>query len=154
SRDTTWSSRIPWKPSGTGSARRSPLVVVTLISLAHPRAVAAPAGQLQHDGQADTAAKSRVGGVEDREEAAVVGAHADEVDHVPDHETGRPEDPVAEIAQRSAEYQAERDRPGYGAQPQRHPPDPADHQQAHDREHERVVRTEAERRPAVARQDQ
>src|SRR5438270_1217077 len=46
SRDTTWSSRIPWNPSGTGSARRSPLVVVTLTSLAHPDPVPPPAGQL------------------------------------------------------------------------------------------------------------
>src|SRR2546421_8413052 len=108
SRDTTWSSRIPWNPSGTGSARRSPLVVVTLTSLAHPDPVPPPAGQLQQDGQGHAAAQGRVGGVEDREHVAVVGEDADEVHHVADHETGRPEDPVTQVAQRPAEHQAER----------------------------------------------
>src|SRR2546421_1629338 len=154
SRDTTWSSRIPWKPSGTGSARRSPSVVVTRTSLAHPRTVPPPAGQLQQDREHHATAQCRVGRVEDREDVPVVAEHADEVDHVADHEPGRAEDPVAEVAQRAAEHQTQRNRPRYRAQARRHPADPADHQQADHRKHEGVPGAQAERRPAVAGQHQ
>src|SRR5205814_6323323 len=68
SRDTTWSSRIPSSPSGTGRARRSRSVVGTAgLPAAHPAAVAAPPGQLEQDREDDTTGQRGVGGVEDRE---------------------------------------------------------------------------------------
>ena len=83
---------------------------------------------------------------------AVRVEEADHVDHVPEERAGCPEDPVGEVAERTAEHQAQRDRPGQRAQPGGHPTDPADHPDGDQRKDPGVVGAEAEGRPAVADQ--
>ena len=121
------STRSPSRPSGTGRVRVSGMVLTheyaagrrysagpsrggrALSRGGRSRRVQAAEGE-QHD--QDAAADDRgVGEVEDRE---VLGC--DEVHHGAPEDAGRAEDPVGEVAERAAEQQAERDRPGHAAQ--------------------------------------
>ena len=145
------STRSPSRPSGTGRVRISGIVLTRRVCrtarTARPsrrgrrsgrsrgrvspcgrsRPGRAPEGQ-QHDQDA-AADDRRVGEVEDRE---VLGR--DEVHDRALEDAGRTEDPVGEVAERTAEQQAERDRPGQAVELAGEPGDHHDHRRRDHRE--------------------
>src|SRR5207248_1546317 len=98
------STRSPSSPSGTGSARSSPPVLLTLLTGWRLPVARAPvdrdvAQRQQHDHQARQADVG-VRQVEDRPAGDV-----DEIHHVPAERAGGPGQPVAEVAQRATQQQ-------------------------------------------------
>src|SRR4051812_23739264 len=132
SRDRPASTRMPSRPSGTGSWRTS-LTGGLPLRRVGPGPVELAALQREGAQQDPAADDARVGQVEHREERAVGPDHGDDVDDVALQRPRRPEDPVDEVPQRTAEHEAERDRPTHRPQLPRDPDDHQHHAERDDR---------------------
>src|SRR3954471_24912604 len=157
-REMAASTRSPSRPSGTGRVRISGTVLTRRVCRTPPTAPTGACGSVlvdravgveslerqQHDQDA-AAHDRRVGEVEDGE---VLGR--DEVDdRALEHARGA-EDAVGEVAERAAEQQTERDRPGQAVELAGEPGDDHDHGRRDHREDHGEGLTEAEGRARVA----
>src|SRR4051812_22710647 len=114
-REMATSSRSPASPSGTGSSRGSATAALPM-QLVRLRLRLALAGQVdaeQRDqyGKETAGHDAGVGDVEDRPDVPIVGEQRDPVDHVAPARRRAAEEPVDQVAHRTAEHQPECDGP-------------------------------------------